>query len=105
MELAVLEEKFINLERRVKELEDDDKRINSKINEYNVNQALIMEQLSNINAKLDELAQKQEEFLKCPKPTDVLNKNKAGMWDKITSTAITTIVGALIGALVTLILR
>jgi chromosome segregation ATPase len=105
MELAVLEEKFINLERRVKELEDDDKRINNKINEYNVNQALIMEQLSNINAKLDELAQKQEEILKSPKAAELINRNKAGLWDKITGTAISTIVGALIGALIALILK
>lgn len=105
MELAVLEEKFTNLERRVKELEDDDRRINSKINEYNVNQALIMEQLSNINAKLDELAQKQEEILKSPKAGELINRNKAGLWDKITGTAISTIVGALIGALIALILK
>jgi chromosome segregation ATPase len=98
-------EKMKEVERRLHDLEEDDKKLNAKINEYNTDQAKIMEQLKTISEKLEDLGRKQEEFLKCPKPTDVLNKNKAGMWDKITSTAITTIVGALIGALVTLILR
>lgn len=98
-------EKFENLERRVKSLEDDDKTLNNKINEYNTNQAKIMEQLKTISEKLEELGKKQEEFLKCPKPADVLNKEKAGNWNKIVGTAITTIVGALVGALIALILK
>lgn len=98
-------EKMKDIERRLHDLEDDDKKLNTKINEYNTDQAKIMEQLKTISEKLEDLGRKQEEFLKSPKPTDVLNRNKAGLWDKITGTAISTIVGALIGALIALILK
>lgn len=101
----LMNEKFTNIERRVKSLEDDDIKLNEKINEYNTNQVKIIEQLNNITEKLEELGRKQEEFMKIPKAGDVINKGKAGLWDKITGTAISTIVGALIGALIALILK
>lgn len=101
----LINEKFENMERRVRSLEDDDKKLNEKINEYNTNQAKIIEKLNNITEKLEELGKKQEEFMKFPKAGDVINKGKAGLWDKITGTAISTIVGALIGALIALILK
>lgn len=105
MELGVIEEKIKNLERRIRDLEEDDKKLQDKMNTYDTNQATIMEQLHHINEKLDDLAKRQDEFFKSPKPADVINKEKASNWNKIVGTAITTIVGALVGALIALILK
>lgn len=103
--IEVLEVEMKEIERRLKLVEDECKIFSNKINEQDNATDKILVELKYIKDTLEKVVKNQDAMLGKPTAQQTLEKEKSAKWDKIIYTAIATIVGAGLGALLSLIIK
>lgn len=103
--IEVLEVEMKEIERRLKLVEDECKIFSNKINEQDNATDKILVELKYIKDTLEKVVKNQDAMLGKPTTQQILEKEKSAKWDKIIYTAIATIVGAGLGALLSLIIK
>lgn len=100
----VIDLRLKNLEERCNKSEDAIVELRTRVSNSETTQRVILTQLEYIQEKIDEVASKQDVLLN-NHSTNNLTEDKAKKWDKIIMTIIATVITALIGAVMVLILK